>query len=226
MSTRPQLVAEPRQIVGKKVASLRREGILPGVVYGHGHDSQPIQIDAHAFDVLRRKVSRNAILDLKVGGGRAIPVMLQHVHEHPVGRQPVHVDLFVVRMSEEMTVDVSVSMVGESIAVTRLGGTLLHLRDSVQVKALPMDLPSSLELDVTPLETFDSILHVRDLHVPAKVTLLTDGEEGLARVQPPRVEAAPVVEAEEAGVAAAPEAAADEEAQTESSGAAAPAERG
>lgn len=188
MSTRPLVAAEPREILGKKVASLRRQGILPGVVYGHGHASEAIQLDAHEFDVLRRRVGRNALIDLKVGGGRATPVLLQHIHEHPVGRQPVHVDFFVVKMSEEMTVDVPVAVVGESMAVARHGGTLLHMRDSVQVRALPMDLPSTLELDIAALDSFDAVLYVRDLALPQKVTLVTDADEMLARVQAPRVE--------------------------------------
>jgi large subunit ribosomal protein L25 len=189
VSTRPLVVAEPRAIVGKKVARLRRQGILPGVVFGHGHDSQAIQLDARSFDILRRRVGRNVLVDLKVGSSRATPVLLQHVAEHPVGRQAVHVDFFVVKMSEEMTVDVPVTTAGEAPAASRMGGTLLLMRDAVQVRALPTELPSALELDVTGLDSFDAVLHVRDLVVPPRVTLLTDADEVLAKVQAPRVEA-------------------------------------
>lgn len=199
MSTRPQLAADPREVIGKEVRRLRRDGLLPAVVYGHGHDSESIQIDARTFDDLRRHAGRNALVDLKVGGGRAVPVLLHHVQEHPVNRRPLHADFLVVKMTEEMTVDVPIAMVGESEAVDKQGGTLLHLRDTVQVRALPADLPSSLELDVTPLETFDQVLHVSDLRVPENVTLLTEPTEPLARVQPPRLEVEPttVEEAEE-----------------------------
>jgi large subunit ribosomal protein L25 len=93
-----------------------------------------------------------------------------------------------VNMSEERTVDVPVSMIGTSEAIEKLGGVLLHLRDAVQVRALPDDLPSSIELDITPLDTFEAVLHASDLIVPAGVTLVTDPEESVARVQPPRVE--------------------------------------
>src|SRR5262245_6807827 len=88
VSTRPVVTAEPRDVVGKSVNSLRRQGLLPAVVYGHGKASTPIQLDARAFDELMRHVTRNTLVDLKVGSGRATPVLLQGIHEHPVRRHP------------------------------------------------------------------------------------------------------------------------------------------
>jgi large subunit ribosomal protein L25 len=212
VSTRPLVTAEPREVVGKSVNALRRRGILPAVVYGHGKASQPIQLDAREFGELLRHVTRNTLVDLKVGGGRATPVLLQGIHEHPVRRQPIHVDFYVVKMTEELTLDAPIDYVGESPAAEKLGGTLLHLREHVSVRALPGDLPHSLELDVTSLRDFDAVLHVRDLVVPSGVTVLTDADEPLARVQPPRVEEEPV------GVAEAPEAPAAEAEAGEPSG--------
>jgi large subunit ribosomal protein L25 len=197
VTARPHLTAEPRVVVGKKVAALRRDGKLPAVVYGHGRESESIQLDAHEFTVLRRHTGRNALVDLKIGSGRATPVLLHGIHEHPVTRAPLHVDFFVVSMTEEMAVDVPISVTGESVAVDRLGGTLLHLRETVHVRALPADLPSSIELDITPLETFEETLHAGDLRIPERVTLLTDPTEPVARVQPPRLEVEPVAEAPE-----------------------------
>ena len=83
-STRPRLAAEHRTITGKQVASLRRQGNLPAVVYGHGHECEPIQIDAKEFELLRRHAGRNAILDLKVGASRVTPVILQQAPGDPV----------------------------------------------------------------------------------------------------------------------------------------------
>jgi large subunit ribosomal protein L25 len=186
VSTRPVVAAEPREILGKQVNALRRQGLVPAVVYGHGRKSQAIQIDARTFDELRRTTARNSLVDLKIGGGRAVPVLLQGVHEHPVKRHPIHVDFFVVKMTEELHVDVPVNYVGESHAVDKMGGTLLHLREHVSVSALPADLPHALDLDITPLQDFDAVLHVRDLVVPSGVTMLTDADEPLARVQQPR----------------------------------------
>ncbi len=157
---------------------------------------------------------RNSLVDLKIGSGRALPVLLQGIHEHPVKRHPIHVDFFVVKMTEELHVDVPINHVGESIAVDKMGGTLLHLREHVSVSALPGDLPHVLDLDITPLHDFDAVLHVRDLVVPTGVTVLTDADEPLARVQQPRAQedfaAIPGLEPAVAPAAEAAEAASDE----------------
>ncbi len=202
MSTRPVVSAEPREVVGKKVSALRRQGLLPAVVYGHGKASQPIQLEARAFEELMRQTTRNSLVDLKIGSGRATPVLLQGIHEHPVRRHPIHVDFYVVKMTEELTVDVPVNYVGTSHAVDKLGGTLLHIREHVSMRALPTDLPHALDLDVSALVDFDAILHVSDLSVPAGVTVLTDPDEPVARVQPPRVEEELIPVAVEAAPAA------------------------
>ena len=198
--SRPVLSAAAREVHGKAVKNLRRQGIVPAVVFGHGVESNAIQFDAHEFELLRRRTGRNTLLDLTLDGKKAVPVLVHDVQVHPITRHPLHVDLLVVRMTEELTVDVQVVLTGESTAVERMGGVLLQLRNTVQVKALPDHLPQSLELDITPLEDFDQVLHVSDISVPADVTLLTDASEAVARVQAPRVEEVePVAEAAEEG---------------------------
>lgn len=199
-TARATLTAQHRDIIGKKVAGLRRAGKLPAVVYGHGIESDSVTVDAHEFEQLRRQVGPNALVDLSVDGDKARPVLVHSVQVHPVNRRTLHVDLFLVRMTEELTVDVSLVATGEAPAVTLNGGTLLHPIESVRVRALPDHLPQSIEYSVASLVDFDTALHVRDLTVPSDVTLLTDGDEIIAKVQPPRVEEEPVVVAEAEGV--------------------------
>jgi large subunit ribosomal protein L25 len=201
MSTaRATLAAEQRQIIGKKVASLRRAGRLPAVVYGHGIESASVSIDTHEFEQLRRHTGPNALVDLSIDGNKAQPVLVHAVQVHPVNRRPLHVDLFLVRMTEELTVEVPLVAAGESLAVTLHGGTLLHPTETVRVRALPDHLPQSIEYSIEPLVDFDASIFVRDLVVPSDVTLLTDGDEIIAKVQQPRVEEEPVVAAEAEGV--------------------------
>ena len=195
--SRPKLSAAAREVHGKAVKNLRRQGIVPAVVFGHDVASNSIQVDAHEFELLRRRTGRNTLLDLSLDGKKAVPVLVHQVQEHPVTRHTLHIDLLVVKMTEELTVEVPIVLTGESTAVERMGGVLLQLRNTVQVRALPDHLPQSVELDITPLEDFDHVLHVSDIGVPSDVTLLTDATEPVARVQAPRVEeVAP--EAEEA----------------------------
>jgi large subunit ribosomal protein L25 len=100
----------------------------------------------------------------------------------------VHVDLFVVRMTEEMAVDVPIVPVGVSEAVATHGGTLLQVIDTIRVRALPDHLPQQVEMPIDRLVDFDAVLKVSDLSLPADVTVLTDADEVIAKVAPPRVE--------------------------------------
>ena len=208
-SSRPTLAAEPRDIVGKKVATLRRDGRLPAVVFGRGLESTSVTINTHDFEQLRRHSGPNALVDLSVDGKKAQPVLIHGVQVHPVTRRPLHVDLFLVRMTEELMVDVPLVPTGASRAVVDDGGTLLHSLETVKVKALPDHLPQSIEYSIESLVDFDASVHVRDLEIPEDVTLLTDPDEVVAKVQAPRVEVeeVPVAEEGEEGEAAEGEAA-------------------
>ena len=217
MSTaRPTLAAEHRDVTGKAVAHLRRAGRLPAVVYGHHVDSSNVSVDTHDFELLRKHAGPNALIDLSVDGKKAKPVLINQVQVHPVNRRPLHADLFLVRMTEELTVDVPLVAIGESTAVTLSGGTLLHPTETVKIRALPDHLPQSIEYSIEGLVDFDGTVHVRDLVVPSDVTLLTDGDEIIAKVQAPRVEEAAVVGVAEAAEAEAAEAEAGAEGATAS----------
>ena len=142
---RPTLAATNRDLTGKHVARLRRAGQLPAVVFGHGVPSQSLTIDTHEFELLQRRVGQNALIDLSVDGKKATPVLVQGVQRDPVYRRMLHVDLFAVRMTEELTVDVPLVTTGESHAVEKLGGTLLHILQSVKVSALQPTLLASFQ---------------------------------------------------------------------------------
>ena len=187
-AARPALAAESRSVTGKKVSHLRHAGRLPAVVYGHGVASEAVSVDTHEFEQLRKHAGPNTLVDLKVDGGRARPVLVNSVQVHPVSRAPLHADLFVVRMTEELTVDVPIVTVGSSPAVDDLNGTLLLSTESVRVKALPDHLPQSIEVPIETLVDFETAIHVRDLAIPSDVTLLNDPDDLVARVQAPRVE--------------------------------------
>ena len=216
---RPTLAAAPREILGKHVARLRRAGQLPAVVYGHGVTSTSVTIDAHDFELLRRKAGPNALVDLSVDGKKADPVLIHDVQVHPVTHRPLHVDLFLVQMTVELTVDVPLVAIGVSPAIENDGGTLLHAIESVRIRALPDHLPQSIEYSIESLVDFDTTIHVRDLAIPSDVTLLTDADEIVAKVQAPRVEV-------EEPTAAEIEAAEGEEAEGEEGAEAAPAAEG
>jgi large subunit ribosomal protein L25 len=187
-TARPTLAAQHREITGKAVAHLRKAGRLPAVVYGRGEASNSVTVDFHEFEVLRKRIGPNALVDLSVDGDAAKPVLIHDVQIHPVHRRPLHADLFLVRMTEDLIVDVPLVAVGHSHAVDELNGTLLHPTETVRVKALPDHLPQSIEYSIDSLVDFDATVHVRDLTIPSDVTLLTDPDEIIAKVQAPRIE--------------------------------------
>lgn len=222
MSTaRPTLAAEHREVTGKAVSHLRKAGRLPAVVYGPGEPSTNVSVDAHDFELLRRRAGPNVLVDLSVDGRKAKPVLINGVQVHPVNRQAIHLDLFLVRMTEELTVDVPLTPTGTSVAVTQLGGTLLHPTETVRIRALPDHLPQSIEYAIETLVDFDGAIHVRDLDIPGDVTLLTDGDEIVAKVQAPRVEVeeAPAVAEGAAEGAEGAEGAAEGDAESDGAGA-------
>jgi large subunit ribosomal protein L25 len=206
MPDRLRLAAASRTVTGKRVAHLRKNGLLPAVVYGHGTPSEALSIDAHQFEQLRRHSGASTLIDLAVDGKKARTVLVHGVQVHPVSRRPLHVDLFAVRMTEELTVEVP--LVGQGVApATESGGTLVHPTSTVRVRALPANLPESLPYDLSSLTSYDVTITLADVRVPDGVTLQGDPSEVIARVLAPRVEEEPepvaAAEGEEAeGVAA------------------------
>ena len=111
-AARPSLAAKSREQTGKHVARLRREGLVPGVVFGHGVPSSNVTVDAHEFELFRKHTGANTLIDLVVDDGKPTPIIVHGVQIHPVTRRPLHVDLFAVRMTEELTVEVPIITTG------------------------------------------------------------------------------------------------------------------
>jgi large subunit ribosomal protein L25 len=160
-------------------------------------DSANVSLDFHEFEILRRHAGPNTLIDLSVDGKKSRPVLVNGLQVHPVSRKPLHVDLFLVRMTEELTVEVPLIPRGLAPATDLLNGTLLHVTESVRVRALPDHLPQSIEYPVESLVDFDATIKVSDLELPSDVTLLTDPDEVVAKVLPPRIEVEEVPEVEE-----------------------------
>ena len=216
-----ELAVQPRAVTGKKSKRLRRQGLIPGVLYGHNVNSQSVQIPLREFERVYLRAGSNTLVDLRVGeDGGPRKVFIHEVHRDPVSHTLAHVDFLAVNLREEMTASVVLTLVGEAPAATRNDGMLLQTLEHVQVRALPSDLPPVLEVDISGLEEVDQAVHVSDLIIPDNVTLLTPGEEVIAKIAALRVEPVEEEEAEEA----AEEEAAEAEAETEGAEAEAEAE--
>nr|ALS90880.1 ctc_TL5: ribosomal protein L25 [uncultured bacterium] len=204
-----ELIVEPRSIIGKKTRQLRRQQLLPAVVYGHNVEAQAVQVSLREMERVYLRAGSNGLVDLKVGqDSPPRKVFIHNIQRDPVTHNLWHIDFLEVNLREEMTATVQLVMIGESPAVERKEGVLLQALDHVQVRALPADLPPVIEVDISSLEEVDQAIHVSDLTLPPNVAMVTHEEELVAKVTALRAEE--VEEVEEAAEEAEAEAGAGE----------------
>jgi large subunit ribosomal protein L25 len=197
-----ELNLDAREAQGKANKRLRREGIVPGVVYGKGEGSTNVQVEAKTFETLYRAAGKTSVVKFRLpGASRATSGFIKSVQRHPLSGSAIHVDYYLVNLNVEMEVDVPLVFTGEAPAVEETGGTLLHNLNAIHVKALPNDIPHEVTVDVSVLKSLDVAIHVKDLNLNRDlVQVLTDGETLVSTVVPPRVEEEPepvVAEGEE-----------------------------
>jgi large subunit ribosomal protein L25 len=195
---RPRLEVQERSERGsREVKRLRKEGLIPGVLYGGGNEPVSISVPERELRrVLTGDHGLNAILDVVVGGSSAAhPAILKEYQQDPLRGRLTHFDLQEVRLDRPIHAQVTVELVGTAIGA-REGGVVSQATREVEIEALPMEIPDRIELDVSLLAIGDS-LHVSDLAVPSGVTLLTDGDTTVVSVTPPMRVVEPEVEAEE-----------------------------
>jgi large subunit ribosomal protein L25 len=199
MAQQTELEVSRREIMGKATKRLRKVGIIPANIFGHKEPSLAVQIDAAAFERLRRSHGTRNIIALRISGiTNPQTALIRRVQRDPRTDKIIHVDFFRVSLSERINVKVPLRFVGEAPAVKNENGVLLHLLDALEVECVASDIPEYIEVDVSGLNEIDDIIHAGELTLPANFTLLTDSEEGVAKVAASRAEVA-----EEAAAAAA-----------------------
>jgi large subunit ribosomal protein L25 len=192
-----ELKVNTREIKGKKVKALRREGIIPINLYGPNMDSISLQAET---DVLRRlinKAGRNALISLKIEGDKkSKQVMLRDVQRDALNGKLLHVDLFQVDMSHKLRVEVPIMFIGESSAAKGKGNMLIENLTSLHVEALPADIPQHIEVDLSVLVALGQAIHIRDLKAEAKVVVLNDPDQIIVKIMEAKIEVEPVAVAE------------------------------
>ena len=183
------LKLSPRSVTGKKVKRLRESGQVPVHLYGRGIESQALQAEAHVLRTVLPQVGTNIPLSLELDDTEGENIcFVREIQRHPVTEEVLHVDFLRVDVSRSIQAEVPISLTGTSPAVRELGGTLLQPLLSLLVEALPMDVPASLQVDVSQLDDFEKGVFVRDIELDPAVTLISDPDEMVARVSPPRLE--------------------------------------
>ncbi|MCR4278239.1 MAG: 50S ribosomal protein L25 [Candidatus Berkelbacteria bacterium] len=182
------LAARSRELTGKKVKTLRLKGDIPGVVYGHGLDSTPITVERVALKKAYTKAGSGTLVDLTIGEQKPIKVLFHDPQLHYLNGEPIHFDLYAVKMDEEIETTIPIVFVGISPAVDELEGNFIANRDELTIKCLPGNLIPNVEVDISVLKTFDDSIKVSDIQVPETVQIQDDLEETVALVTAPRSE--------------------------------------
>jgi large subunit ribosomal protein L25 len=187
LDTNISLVATPRSERGKNASRRQRaQGLVPVTLYGGGKESISTTIVKREFAALLRAHGRNVIFTLNVDGA-GTPVKIAEMQLDPVKGTLIHMDLMRISLTEKSKFEIPVRTVGEADGVKNLSGILEVVTHSIEVRCLPRDLPSVIEVDVTPLGIGDNF-KISDLKLDAAIEVLDDSETVIATVVPPRIE--------------------------------------
>ncbi len=184
-----KLNASRRTVTGKQVKRLRRQGIIPGVIYGYGIDPIPVQF---AQREIARSIhsagSSTTVMVTVEGENKPLLTIFRDVQYDPIRREVIHLDLQALDVNETVRVPISVVLTGESPAVLDFGGVLIHVLSEVEVEALPTALVPAIEVDISGIKEFGESITVGDLVVPEGVTILNDAQDTVVIVNAPAAE--------------------------------------
>lgn len=182
------LDAQVREMA-KSAKFTRRENLIPAEYYGEGVENLHLALDYQSFRKVFKEAGENTVINLKIGSGKEIKVLVQDVQYDPVSDKFIHIDFINVDMNKEVNAMIPLKFFGEAPAVKNLSGILTTPKDEIEVRCLPADLIKEIEVDVSVLVDFDSYIRVKDLTIPESVTVADDPEQMVATVVPPKIEA-------------------------------------
>lgn len=188
-AVRPIITAQIREITGRKVKILRRQGILPANLYGNKLPSINLSLASLEFEKLFRKAGETSLIDLTITGDKSVhPVLIASVQYHPVTDRLSHIDFRQVDLTEKVTADIPLKIIGESLAVKNKGAVLVTVINEIEVEALPADLPDRIQVDISSLIEFNDAIHVKDLKFPKGVKVQIELDAVVITVQEPKEE--------------------------------------
>lgn len=184
------LKTQKRDVFGKKNQTLRKQGLIPGIVYGRKTKPLALKIDLKSFLNIYKQAGDTDLIDLVIeesGKEQTKQVLVQAVARDYISSQPLHVDFYEVEMDKLVTTHVPLIFVNESPA-TKMGGVLIKSMDEIEIEALPKDLPHSIEVDISSLIEFDKTLYVHDIKPPTGVKFLVKENTPIITVSAPITE--------------------------------------
>ena len=193
-----KLELEPRELLGKKVKQLRRAGIIPVHLYGPDSDSRPLQCQSQKLIQVLSLAGGNTAIEVSIQGESGSQLAFaREIQWEPMRDTILHVDFLLADINRPVTAQVPIVLSGESPGARSVGGSIAHQLHQLEVLALPLEMPGQIEIDLSVLTEPDSVIRVSDIDMPSNVTVLTDSEELVVRVELPRAEVEEEVEVEE-----------------------------
>lgn len=182
------LEAKKRTVTGKAVSQLREKGLLPAVMYGKGEASLTLEVAEQAFLKAFRVAGESTLIDLIIDG-KPNKVLIQEVAHDPLSDKITHADFHKVSLTEKMHAKIPLIFVGDAKAVKGLGGMLIKNVDELEVECLPTALVHEIPVDISKLDNFGDIIHLKDIVVPPGITVMhLHGEDPIVSVAAPRSE--------------------------------------
>lgn len=178
------LELSPREVTGKKVKQLRREGMLPVHLYGPGIEVQPLQCATTSVVEVLVKAGGNTAVNITIQGSQATHLAFaREIQWGPRRDDILHVDFLAVDATRPVSAQVPITLIGDSPGARAAGGTVMQQLRELSVQALPLEVPRELELDLANLTDLDGVLRAGDITIPSGVTLLTDSEDVVVRIE-------------------------------------------
>lgn len=197
-----RLKATQRVVLGKKARFLRRQGITPAHVYGHGIKSLALQCDTDKLVNLVAHAGKTRLVNLEVDGEKPKITFVREIQRDAVTRELLHVDFYQVRRTEKIAVDVPIVLVGEAPALKSKGRMLVHGINSLSIECLPTNVPPQIDIDITGLEEVEQAVLVKDIILDPEITVHADPEQLVVKISEvmvrEEVEEVPEVEEEKA----------------------------
>ena len=181
------LQVSKRDVVGKQVKTLRREGLLPAIVYGRGISSIPISINSREANKILSAITSSNLVVIDIDGDKHT-TLVREKQRDPVTGEVLHIDFYEVSMTEKLRTNVGLEFQGDSPAVKELMGVLVTVMESLEVECLPQDLPNRIVADLSTLEEIGDSLYVRDISLPPNIELISDIDGLVVVISPPAVE--------------------------------------
>ncbi|MEP6986910.1 MAG: 50S ribosomal protein L25, partial [Chloroflexota bacterium] len=184
MAEKYVIEAQTREIVGKKVSQLRRQGIVPVTVYGPKSQPVNLQVPYRPLQLALMKAGGTNLIEINVDG-KPVPVLAREVQRDIIRNDIMHVDFFAVDMTAKIRIDVPLHFIGDSSAVATKKGILVTGPTTITIETLPSHLLNQIEIDISNLNEVNDAIHVRDLNLGEEIVIINDPEEMIARISQP-----------------------------------------